>query len=299
MSRAPRFVNTGDHVELSSGYPCWCVAVTYEDDPGWLHERLLLWVIEPDRFVVLTPDGDTYEEMRDTWLAPQVMTGRLHFPIGPANVVAFTDPLEDTEMLRHITEGRLEGETTSAAESPTVSAAPASCFNWSGELKALSARVSHRLRGRCASVRREILPVVASEGIAHDRNPREEIECSGNDGTEVANDEVDFSPCGGNVWVVCDPEDPDFGKIMELDGRSSVSGDYGLAERSNGFFSAVKRRSLTTLPSLLSDSINCLQKLKGTGDTVRKQVHAVEERLKGLRERLAADPAEGEQTVFS
>ena len=50
-----------------------------------------------------------YEEMRDTWLAAQVMTGRRHFPVRPANVGAFTDPLEDVEMRQHITEGRFEG----------------------------------------------------------------------------------------------------------------------------------------------------------------------------------------------
>ena len=77
MNQAPRLVSTGDHVDLSSGYPGLRVAVTYEDDPGWLHERLLLLVIEPDRFVVLTSDGDDmYEEMRDTLLTAQVMTGR-------------------------------------------------------------------------------------------------------------------------------------------------------------------------------------------------------------------------------
>ena len=85
VSQAPRLANTGDHVELSGGYAGLRVALTCEDDPGWLHEKLLLWVIEPDRFVVLTPDGHMYEEMRDTWHTAQVMTGRRHFPIGPAN----------------------------------------------------------------------------------------------------------------------------------------------------------------------------------------------------------------------
>ena len=110
MNQASRLVGTGDHIDLSFGYPGLRVAVTCEDDPGLLHERLLLWVIEPDRLVVLTPDGDMHEEMRDTWLTAPVMTGRRHFPIGHANVVAFTDPLEDAEMLQHVTEGRLEGK---------------------------------------------------------------------------------------------------------------------------------------------------------------------------------------------
>ena len=136
--QAPRLVSTGDHVDHCSGYLGLRVVVTYEDDPGWLHERLLLWVIEPDRFVVLTPDGDMYEETQDTWLTAQIMTGRRYFPLGPANVVAFADPLEDAEMRRHITEGRSEEDRISAAESHTVTAGPGSYFNWSGELKALS-----------------------------------------------------------------------------------------------------------------------------------------------------------------
>ena len=140
------------------------------------------------------------------------------------------------------------GERISAAESLTVTG-PGSYFNWSSELKALgtpgaSARVSHRLRGRRASVRREILTVVTSEDTTLDRNPREEFEFSGNERTEVATNRVDFSPVVFCVWVVCDPEDPEFGKIMELDGRSCVSGDCGLADRNNGFFSVVKRRTL-------------------------------------------------------
>ena len=58
----------------SGGYPGLRVAVTYKDDPGWMHERLMLWEVEPDRFVVLTPDGDMYEEMRETWRSAQIMT---------------------------------------------------------------------------------------------------------------------------------------------------------------------------------------------------------------------------------
>ena len=41
MLRAPRLVNTGGHAELSRGYPGLRLAVTCEDDPGWLHKRLI------------------------------------------------------------------------------------------------------------------------------------------------------------------------------------------------------------------------------------------------------------------
>ena len=56
---------------------------------------LMLWVIKPDRFVVLTPDGDMYGEMRDSWRTAQIMTGRQRYPDGPTDFVAFPEPMED------------------------------------------------------------------------------------------------------------------------------------------------------------------------------------------------------------
>ena len=100
--------------------------------------------------------------------------------------------------------------------------------------------------------------MVISEDIALDRNPREELEFSGNEQTEVATDKVDFSP------------------------RFAIrSGVYGLADRNNGFFLVVKRRTLTTLPSLLSDFINSLQKLKGTGTRSEKKSKPLMNLLRG------------------
>ena len=245
-------MNTGDHVELCGRYPGLRVAVIYEDDPGWTHERLMLWVVEPDRFVVLTPDGDMYEEMRETCRNAQIVTGRRRVPNGPANVVAFGEPMEDAEMLRHITEGRLEGERIYAAESLTSGAGPTSYFNWSGEAKALStpgavARVNHRLRGRRATVREEIFPVVGLGDVLHEDLLLEEFEPSGNGGMDFAPGAVDLCPRDGNVWLVCDPEHPDFGKSMDLQGMSYASGDNGLEDRTKGNFSVVKRCPLSRL----------------------------------------------------
>ena len=106
--------------------------------------------------------------------------------------------MEDTEMIRHITEGRLEGGRICATESLATGAGPTSYFSWSGEVKALStpgtvARVNHRLRGMRATVREEILPPGA----------------------------IELSLGDGSVWVDCDPEDPDFGKSIDLRGMST------------------------------------------------------------------------------
>ena len=113
--------------------------------------------------------------------------------------------------------------------------------------------------------------MVGLRDVLHEDLLLEEFEPSGNGGMDFALGAVDLSPGDGNVWVVCDPEDPDFGKSMDLRGMSYASGDCGLADRTKGNFSVVKRRPLSTVPSLLSDSTNCLQKLKGSDDVSRKQ----------------------------
>ena len=76
---------------------------------------------------------------------------------------------------------------------------------------------------------------------------------------------VDLSPGDGNVWVVCDPEDPDFGKSIDLRGISRV-GRLSAGGSHKGHFSVVKRCPLNTVRSLLSGSVNCSQKLKGSDD---------------------------------
>ena len=179
----------------------------------------------------------------------------------------------------------------SAAESLTPGAAPASYSNWTGDVKLLTnpgavARVSHRLRGRRATVRGETLPVVETA-------PRKSLISQGTMGRSSH-----LAPPTllgeGNVWVVCNPEEPDFGKSMDLGGQSHSLGEYGLADRANGNFVVVKRRPLITVPSLLSDSINCLQRLKGSGDVSGREVHSTDASPKG-RERLAEEPTVGEQ----
>ena len=117
----------------------------------------MLWVIKPDRFVVLTPDGDMHDEMRNSWCTAQTMTGRRRYPGEPTNVVAFADPMEDKEMLPHITEGRFEGERISAKFlTPLQGLLPVSTIPIT--TPGAVARVSHRLRGRRATVRKDTLP---------------------------------------------------------------------------------------------------------------------------------------------
>ena len=50
--------------------------------------------------------------------------------------------------------------------------------------------------------------------------PPDEFDCSGTDWTELAPGATDLSPEDGNVWLICDLEDPAFGNTMDLRGQS-------------------------------------------------------------------------------
>ena len=72
--------------------------VKFEGDPGWSHERLYLWKLEAERWLVYTPDGDLYDEGFDDYESVQLMTGRQRLPAGVGQVVAFSRALERQEM---------------------------------------------------------------------------------------------------------------------------------------------------------------------------------------------------------
>ena len=70
----------------------------------------------------------------------------------------------------------------------------------------------------------ELLPAVGCGKFDH----------SAFEGTELVSRATDLSPGDGNIWIFCDPEDPDSGKSMELRGQSYSLGNYGLADCTKG-----------------------------------------------------------------
>ena len=52
----------------------------------------------------------------------------------------------------------------------------------------------------------------------HEDPVLEVFEPSGKEGMDFAPGAVDLSPGMENVWVICDPEDPDFGQSIDLRG---------------------------------------------------------------------------------
>ena len=81
--------------------------VSYEMDPGWHHERVLLSSVIDDDWVVLTPDDDVYSESLSDWKSVEVLTGLDAYPGSVVGgVVQFGEPLTDEELLRFVARAR-------------------------------------------------------------------------------------------------------------------------------------------------------------------------------------------------
>ena len=64
--------------------------VSYSDDVGYHHERLLLYPIQDERWVVMTGDADVYDEAFADYATWEVMgLGAGRYPDAVENVVAF------------------------------------------------------------------------------------------------------------------------------------------------------------------------------------------------------------------
>ncbi|CAK0824653.1 unnamed protein product, partial [Prorocentrum cordatum] len=86
------------------------VLVTCSDDPGWTHERVLLWPHNEARtsWQIYTPGNDLYAEDFGDYASLIPMTGRRRYPPGVRNVVAFNRPLQTAELVSLIKRGRGE-----------------------------------------------------------------------------------------------------------------------------------------------------------------------------------------------
>ena len=89
--------------------------VRYPDpvDPGWAHERLVLWSCAGDvtgvtTSIVLTPDGDVYEEAEADWETAEVFT--IEYPAWASafKIRQFDEPMIRAAVIRHINIARRE-----------------------------------------------------------------------------------------------------------------------------------------------------------------------------------------------
>ena len=129
-------------------------------DKVW-HERLLLWPVTPTRWVIITPDGDLYDEdleRGDTcpWWWGDVGNCRLvpldgGLPADGWAVFARTDrfrtELSDDIVKQNVVLGKQMSEATVAAEGLPAPPPVTSAYNWSGQLVDVMS-IQTRLAGR-------------------------------------------------------------------------------------------------------------------------------------------------------
>ncbi|CAK0901765.1 unnamed protein product, partial [Prorocentrum cordatum] len=187
------------------------VLVTYSDDPGWTHERVLLWPHNEARtsWQIYTPGNDLYAEDFGDYASLVPVTGRRRYPPGVRNVVAFNRSLQAAELVSLIRRGR--GEAV-LEHGPLANGWWGQ--DWLGgrlDIPAPTAvevpRVRRRLRRKAAEVQTD-LPVLGDGSPPPPPPPPSE------------------RPPGS--WVRCSFEDSDFGQMVPLPATAILRGRYGL-----------------------------------------------------------------------
>ena len=98
--------------------------VTYEDDPGWVHERVWLWPVSLTSYIVYTPDNDMYEEDQSDYESVVMTSGRTQALAEVPNQVRFSRPLENPEMLELIKQARVMSGQLRGARGPIQPPSP-------------------------------------------------------------------------------------------------------------------------------------------------------------------------------
>ena len=132
------------------------VAVAFEDDPGYVYERILEWPIGPPArrcWIVLTPGGHEYAEAEADWTECFWLAGRFDdgYPpeVGDREMIPFQEPVSDSSMLKIIRRGRAQAPATQGGLKLAAAKVPTTWTSWEGVEHAMPpAGIGDRLRTR-------------------------------------------------------------------------------------------------------------------------------------------------------
>ena len=101
-------VDANDASRLGPQYrPGTRLLVTFAEDPGYWHERLVLYPASLRSWAIMTPHGDEYVEHEDWWTSVALMTGRVGYPReARGDIIQFESPVEIAELMVAIRRGR-------------------------------------------------------------------------------------------------------------------------------------------------------------------------------------------------
>jgi hypothetical protein len=113
--------------------------VSFSEDPGWWHERLILHHIthgESARFVILSPDGDLYDESVKDWESSYVISGKGAYPAGleEGSFVQFDAPVEMRELIGFHREAADYAAEVWTSEGLTPLSKVTSAVGWDGRV---------------------------------------------------------------------------------------------------------------------------------------------------------------------
>ena len=131
----------------------------FPEDGDWDHERVFLWQVDAERWVILTAHGLLYfESLKDYSRLVPMPLGRGGLPADALHVVTFARALTARKLAEKIIEGRNEARSVRRAEGlPRIEAEDASAdgVDWQGRPLAIPgsgmlATVGRRFRGKQA-----------------------------------------------------------------------------------------------------------------------------------------------------
>ena len=101
--RGPDLGVPGEALRQKQLQPGRRLLVCFDDDPGWWHERLLIYPEWDSHWWVLSGDGDLYTEDMKDWVTVYDTTGSRDYPDGlQGGLVQFSHPVDDDELLNLI-----------------------------------------------------------------------------------------------------------------------------------------------------------------------------------------------------
>ena len=131
------------------------LVVRFLNDPGYWHERLVLWPVTRSRYVILTGDLDCYVEEASDWEERHVLNpAAVHYPavVAARNwaYVQFIQALDEEAVVRYVKSARRMSEQELAVDPTLVRAAdPTHVLSWNGDhLEVPVAAPLRRARGK-------------------------------------------------------------------------------------------------------------------------------------------------------
>ena len=205
------------------------LVVQFSHAPLW-HERILLWLLEDDWWVVVTPDGDQYPERLAGYVQNYPMSGRDRYPSAVLDSVhAFAEPVERTELLRLIAEAR-RGCMNEQQSQGWVVPAFQTGLDWDGGILVIP-----RAEGLLENVRRRVtrklpprieMPLVDAAG-------RNAAPLAARAEAPPVTSEADLRAPPGEVWVLTDAAATSgpqrYGSQVVLPAGSLVRGNKAIA----------------------------------------------------------------------